>query len=85
MCLLINFTTSCCSLKNGLLSITHTRTFYVSISDRFLRPFKNDRQVFNTVEKKQFTRAVILERWTESECRWKKKYHMSYSEESGIR
>ena len=32
----------------------------------------------------EFTRAVILERWTESEWRQEKKHHVTLSEESGI-
>ena len=43
MCLLINFTTSCCSLKNGSLAITHTRTFW----------FLYSRSIFTTVQEWQ--------------------------------
>ena len=34
--------------------------FYSCIPDRLLRPFKNDRQVFNTVEKKYFSFITVL-------------------------
>ena len=34
--------------------------FYFSIPDRFLRPFKNDRQVFNTVEKRNSPEPSFL-------------------------
>ena len=30
-------------------SLLYPVLFYFSIPDRFLRPFKNDRQVFNTI------------------------------------
>ncbi|MDU5282173.1 MAG: hypothetical protein E6164_06335, partial [Dialister sp.] len=60
----LTFAASLYSLKNGSLAITLRQIPFIKIyQTELLRRFKNDRQVFNTVEKKQFTRAVILERW----------------------
>ena len=57
---------------------------YFSIPDRFLPPFENDRQVFNTIPKHNSPLPSFLSGQQNRNDDKRKEYNMTLSEESGI-